>query len=278
MLSKTTAFANKWTACPKSEADLTKKSFFSTATRRDTDLETQGPPSNSQKVPKLRAKHRIGPHDPGPLSVLFGSLLGDCHMERRSNKKSVRFSIQQENSNVEYLMWLHKYLASRGYCSPQKPKLYTRIGKHGKIRFYYRLNTYSFANLNWFYELFYGPLASPMEETSLSEGGAKQKPKAIPADKALETFLTPLALAVWFMDDGGKVSAGAKFATNCFRFEDLQRVRAVLWKKYQLECTIHSAGYENQYTLYIKKKSMPLFSKIVKKHMVQSMHYKLNGF
>ena len=27
-----------------------------------------------------------------------------------------------------------------------------------------------------------------------------------------------------------------------------------------------------------RKKSMPLFSKIVKKHMVQSMHYKLNGF
>jgi hypothetical protein len=109
-----------------------------------------------------------------------------------------------------------------------------------------------------------------------------RKPKAIPLDKALEEFLSPLALAVWFMDDGAprERSSGAKFATAnaCFRIEDLQRVRAVLWKKYQLECTIHSAGHEKQYTLYIRKKSMPLFSKIVKKHMVQSMHYKLNGF
>jgi hypothetical protein len=30
----------------------------------------------------------------------------------------------------------------------------------------------------------------------------------------LQNYLTPLALAVWFMDDGSKIGQGARIATN----------------------------------------------------------------
>jgi hypothetical protein len=47
---------------------------------------------------------KTGPHDIRILSIFFGSLLGDSSAEIRSKKRTVRFSLQQENKNVEYLM------------------------------------------------------------------------------------------------------------------------------------------------------------------------------
>ena len=75
---------------------------------------------------KIYSKKKIGPHNLDTLAFLFGSLLGDSHAEVRSKNNSVRFTLQQENSNVEYLMWFHKYLSQRGYCNPKKPILKNR--------------------------------------------------------------------------------------------------------------------------------------------------------
>jgi hypothetical protein len=50
---------------------------------------------------RLNGSHRIGPHPVEILSILYGTLLGDSHLEKRIN--NVRITFQQENSNVEYL-------------------------------------------------------------------------------------------------------------------------------------------------------------------------------
>ena len=115
-----------------------------------------------------------GPHNIDIFSLLFVSLLGDSFAEKRNG--STRFILQQEESNVSYLMWFHQYLARRGYCSIKKPKLGTRIGPNGKVRFYFRVRTYSFASLNWVYEAFY----------------PTSKIKRVPQE-ASWTLLTPLA-------------------------------------------------------------------------------------
>lgn len=211
---------------------------------------------------KIRGQQRIVVHNIDILSLLFGSLLGDSYGECRNTKvPSIRFILQQESSNVEYLFWFHKYLATHNYCSENKPKLYTRISTNNKRRFYYKISTYSFDNLKWLYDAFY-----------------QNKVKNIPENDILNILLTPLALAVWFMDDGSIVSAGAKIATNSFQKRDLERVQYILKLKYELHCTILSAGVNNQYILYFSKNNMPLLSKIIKKYMVPSMYYKLNGF
>jgi len=54
---------------------------------------------------------------------------------------------------------------------------------NGKIRFYYKISTYSSGNLKWLYDSFY-------------EHGKKRIP-----DTDID-HLTPLAIAVWIMDDG----------------------------------------------------------------------------
>jgi hypothetical protein len=67
-----------------------------------------------------------GPHDIKVLSCLFGTLLGDSYGEKRNGKS--RIVLQQENSNQEYLFWVHQLLSIRGYCSPIKPKPQYRTG------------------------------------------------------------------------------------------------------------------------------------------------------
>jgi hypothetical protein len=42
----------------------------------------------------------FGPHNEEVISLLYGSLLGDCHGEKRGN--TTRFQIKQSSINVEY--------------------------------------------------------------------------------------------------------------------------------------------------------------------------------
>ena len=62
-------------------------------------------------------------------------------------------------------------------------------------------------------------------------------------------------------------------STNCFSYEDLERLTLFLSNKYKLKCSLQRQG--SQYRLYIYKESIPIFSSIVKEHMVPSMYYKL---
>lgn len=51
----------------------------------------------------------------------------------------------------------------------------------------------------------------------------------------IQDFLTPLALAIWIMDDGGRVGKGLKLATNSFTYEDSLRLTQVLLNLYALK-------------------------------------------
>jgi ubiquinol-cytochrome c reductase cytochrome b subunit len=101
----------------------------------------------------MKSSERIGPHNIDVLSILVGSLLGDGWGEKRSN--STRFHIHCSAKNVEYIMWLHKYLSQKGYCSTVKPKILKQIGENGNIYYSIKIRTWSFTSLNYIYDSFY---------------------------------------------------------------------------------------------------------------------------
>lgn len=208
-------------------------------------------------APNVRGVKRIGPHNFDILCILIGSMLGDCSAELRSG--STRFSLQQEGSHSAYLLWFHSLLENLGYCATIIPAFLTRLGLGGKIRTVLRFKTFSYPSLNWIYFGFY-------------VNGVKVVPSWF------GEYLSPLALAIWIMDDGGAVSAGLKLATNSFTRTDVEFLCSVLYSKYGLVAIVHSAGVPNQYSIYINQASMPLLSKIVGPHMHPSMTYKLNGY
>ena len=100
--------------------------------------------------------------------------------------------------------------------------------------------------------------------------------KIVPSN--IEEYLTPVALAIWFMDDGSKLQKGAKIATNCFTFKEVLFLCEVLQKKYNLIVTVQSGGIDKGHTLYIHPKSMSIFSKLVKPFMLPSLYYKLGNY
>lgn len=206
--------------------------------------------------PNTKSKDRIGPHNLDVLSLIFGSMLGDSTAEKHGN--GTRIIFQQESNNVEYLMWFHKFLAERGYCSSVKPKLQTRTAKGGKVRFYYRIRTFTFSNLNWIQEVFYTPEGVKVVPYNIGE------------------FLTPLALAVWIMDDGTTLPSGLKIATNSFTGQEVKFLCKVIFEKYNLIANPNKDG--DQWVLYVRAVSMPILAKMVKPYMVPSMLRKLGKY
>jgi ubiquinol-cytochrome c reductase cytochrome b subunit len=71
----------------------------------------------------------------------------------------------------------------------------------------------------------------------------------VPANIA--NYLTPLALAIWVMDDGACVGKSLKLCTNSFTYADCNRLTNVLYDLYHIKATVQSAGVINQYHIYI---------------------------
>jgi hypothetical protein len=204
-------------------------------------------------IGKIRSNKRIGPHNKDVIECLIGSLLGDAHMEKRGDR--VRFKIEQTNRNVEYLMWFHNFLSTRGYCSILKPVLFKRIRAHNKIYYGYKFNSFTFSSLNWLYDGFY-----------------INHIKCLPIDVLYE-YLTPIRLAIWFMDDGSRTRSGFKIATNCFIETELYELCLLLKNKYNLDCSIHKD--KHQFIIYIKTKSALTFVNLVEPYIIKSIKYKL---
>jgi hypothetical protein len=79
------------------------------------------------------------------------------------------------------------------------------------------------------------------------------------------------------MDDGTSFkNKGIKFTTNKFTLKEIQYLRFVLQKKYNLEPTIHKSGIINQYNIYIPKSNFYIVKKIVLPYLLPSMLYKIN--
>ena len=204
---------------------------------------------------KLRSKKRFLTHNYDVICVLYGSLLGDCHAEKRYN--STRFILKKESSNMEYLMWYHSFFADRGYISSIKPTIKKRIVKNSKIRFFYRIRTWSFSSLNWIYDSFY-------------PNGKKIVPKN------LEYFFSPLTIAIWIQEDGIEFSSGFKITTSCFTLEDVEFLCQLFKIKYGISALPNKD--KNQWIIYIPKKSMPILANLIKDYVVPSMFYKFNNY
>ena len=198
---------------------------------------------------------RIGPHNIYINSIIFGTLLGDGYAEKRSN--GTRICFYQENTHKYYLLYLYKLVFDLGYCKIKIPKLTTRLGNFGKLRLILRFKTFTFSSFNWLHDIFYF-----------------NGKKILPSINLLNLYLTPLALAIWIMDDGCKSSSGIKIATNNFTYNEVLILIQVLNIKYNLNTTINSAGIPDQYIIYIPKKDIKYLYKIVEKYIHPSMKYK----
>ena len=189
--------------------------------------------------------------------------MGDSYASARTIE-GTRISYKQSQVHKDYLFWLYEFYYKRGYCCNLKPIMYTRklrnkisneIKQHNGNEF----NTFTFISFNWIYKLFY-----------------KKGTKTVSVK--LEQYLTPLALAIWIMDDGGWAKPGVRISSNSFKLEEVQLLANLLKKLFYLSCTDASQKNINtpgQYSIYIKGESVLKLSKLILSQVIPSMRYKL---
>ena len=213
-------------------------------------------------LPNYKPKTRIGPHNEDVYSVLVGAILGDCFANgattacgERTLSGGVRFIFKRSVKHQEYLFWLFDFFRTRGYCSNNLPVKVVSSQKFGdKFHDCYRFNTYAFSSLLDLYKLFYN-----------------SKKKVIPNN--IEELLTPLALAIWIMDDGTFKSPGLIIATNCFTKQEVELLKKALENKFNIKSCLQKNNVN--YQLYIKAESLFLLKKLVLPYVVPSLRYKL---
>lgn len=177
--------------------------------------------------------------------VLIGTMLGDSTMERRSTNASLMCAHCYEKE--EYTKYKAEIFNS--LC----PKLYY-ISQHdsrtGKTYTRCTIKLPANPELNKYYDAFY-------------------KPKKIISEEILKKF-TDVSLAFLFMDDGCGSQGNYTIATNCFPKESLMLFRQFLLDKFNIYSSITSGN-----TLYIKHRSLDLFTSLVEPYMCDCMKYKL---
>ncbi len=185
--------------------------------------------------------------------VLIGILLGDAHAEMRSDS-TCRIKIEQSTKHQAYVE--HLYLIFQDWVSAA-PRRKTRNSDGRNQNESISFQTVSHAAFRFYAHQFY-------------VAGKKHVPRLI------HRWLTPQALAYWFMDDGSiksKQSKGVLLNTQGFSKSDVRRLIEVLQTKFGLQCSLRKQREGPQ--IYVSGKSYETFVELVEPFLIDEMRYKL---
>jgi hypothetical protein len=102
----------------------------------------------------------------------------------------------------------------------------------------------------------------------------RDRRKVIPTQ--VGNLLDPVALSVWFMDDGGRgarTPRGLVFNTSCYSEAEQILLQSALNERFGLTVNIHRVG--KGFQLYVRSSSFERFVQLVAPHIVPQMRYKL---
>ena len=195
--------------------------------------------------------------------VLFGVILGDAHLETQNNRITYRVKFEQSIKHKAYIEHLYDIFKDYVKTSPQlKVVKYATQDPNkkfllGKETTNIRFATVSSSTFTFFGKQFY-----------------KENKKIIP--KLIHRWLTPRALAYWYMDDGSMKSTQSKgvlLNTQSFSHSSVQLLCNVLTKKFNLSCWPRKQK-NNQYQIYISGKSYETLRDCIYGFIIPDMVYK----
>ncbi len=186
--------------------------------------------------------------------VLAGLLLGDGHLETQNNGRTYRLKIEHGLKQKDYVEWLYNIFSE---WAPGG--MYHKKRKDGSQSIGF--TTYSHGTFRFYGQQFYG---------------IKHK-KHIPA--LIKKILSPIGIAVWFMDDGSRKSLKHKtyiIHTLGYTKSDLKIIQNALVEKFNIDTTLHKQK-EKYWRLYIPESSAKSFVELIKKYVapIKSMKHKL---
>lgn len=191
--------------------------------------------------------------------VIIGNMLGDCSINYDSSKNQASLAFEWGNKEYAYFIYniLFDYILS-------PPREQVRTNSNGNQVVTYCFQTVKIPAFATFYHIF-----------------INNKVKTVP--KGLITHLvTPLTLAIWYMDDGGQTDyrpghgRGMQINTHGFTAESVNQAVEELNDKFDLNCRVRLIKHRNnQPIIVIPSSSYTKFYNLVRPHMHSSMMYKL---
>lgn len=173
--------------------------------------------------------------------IILGCLLGDGYMRRKTNAHlQITHSVKQK----AYVDWKYQILKNLVLSPPKQYK-----GNVGRIG--YRFFTRSLPELTPFHKLFY-------------KEGLKIVPKGM--------VLSPLTLAVWYMDDGSKSGGSCYLNTQHFNNESQNNLIESL-NNIGIKATLNKD--KHYLRIRLLKESSLLMANIIRPYIIESMFYKL---
>jgi recombination protein RecA len=189
-------------------------------------------------------------------SILVGTLLGDGHLETQNGRKTYRLKIEHSSGQQAYSAWLYEQLQNwvRTPLAAKQKRLGDSVTRH------FWFQTLSVVQFRFYGLQFY------------DAAGRKRVPKMI------RRLLTPLALAVWFMDDGSAKSKHHRAVilnTQCFSRREVIRLQQALAQRYGLETTIRTQ--KDGLQILISGEHARAFKEIVTPFMLPGFSYKFGA-
>lgn len=179
--------------------------------------------------------------------ILIGTLLGDAHLETSNSGKTYRLKIEHCLAQKFYIDWLYEYFKDWVLTEPQikanKPNIWFQTLSHPAMRFY----------AQQFYV-----------------AGLKKVPKLT------YKWLTPLALAVWFMDDGSLKSREHRaliLNTQGYNQDDIKILQKALETSHSIKTQLRKQ--KDGIQLLIVDPDSTKFAKIIQPYLLPQFWYKL---
>ena len=186
-------------------------------------------------------------------AILIGTLLGDAHIAML--KTGGRLEIGHSEKQKEYLFWKYKELRRFTGAKPHCVRVFDQ--RYGKVYTRWKFSSKVHGIFTALHHIFY------------SNG------KKVVSEKVCQLIESPLTLAVWFMDDGGRRNDSYGLFINALSFKKSENeiLRKCLKRNFSLDSRIH--WVQDGYRLYIPSKNAKHFCELIYSYIIPSMRYKL---
>lgn len=186
--------------------------------------------------------------------IIVGLLLGDGHLETQNNGQTFRLKVEHSEIQSDYSIWLFNKF--KNLCNQKH--VYRRERRDGRVSVGF--TTTSSSVFRFYAQQFY-------------VGNKKRIPPMI------HKMLTPIGLAIWFMDDGSRKSnkhLTYNIHTLGYTKNDLEFLKRKLETLFNIQVALHKQR-NHSWRLYIGAHPASHFTDLVKPYvqLIPSMRKKL---
>ena len=191
--------------------------------------------------------------------LIIGSLLGDGNLRLMGRSKEASYVVDHSGKQKDYVFWKYDLISD---WVNNKPRILYRVYHKDvkRLLISVRFQTFNHPEFTYWYKIFY-----------------QHDRKIIPSN-IKDILISPLSLAIWFMDDGNKNHKAVFFNTQQFEKYEQERLIKCLRINFGLECSLNKHSISNGKQLYrirVNTKSTHVFNELVGNYLLPSMRYKI---